>query len=483
MEDKSVYIDVFLKYPLLSETQKRNVHDSLEKLQDTIQRKIVVLDDDPTGTQTVHDVSVYTSWDKESIRQGFLEENLLFFILTNSRSFSEEKTREVHEEIGKNLVEVSKETGKKFILISRSDSTLRGHYPLETETLKDAIEKYSDEIIDGEILIPFFVEGGRYTIEDIHYMQEGNRLIPVGKTEFARDKTFYYTESDLKKWCEEKTKGKYPASNVESVSLTELRNLKTDLIQKKLEQMSGFSKIIVNAVDYGDIEVFLNAYYRALENGKNFIFRSAASLVKVIGMVESRPLLSASEVIGKENGHGGIVLVGSHVRKTSDQLACLKEGELPLEFIEFNQHTVLERGGLDREVKRVTDLVEERIKSGRTVVVFTRRERIDFPDEDPEKQLEMSVRISEAVTSIIGELPVDPGFIIAKGGITSSDVATKALHIRRATVMGQMEPGIPVWRTGAESKFPGMAYMIFPGNVGKKDTLKRILTRLLDFYR
>lgn len=105
------------------------------------------------------------------------------------------------------------------------------------------------------------------------------------------------------------------------------------------------------------------------------------------------------------------------------------------------------------------------------MVVFTRRERLDLDTDDKDKQLEVSVRISNAVTSVVERLTVKPGFIIAKGGITSSDVGTRALHVRKAMVMGQIRPGIPVWKTGPESKFPNMPYVIFPGNVGTEDTL------------
>ena len=76
-------------------------------------------------------------------------------------------------------------------------------------------------------------------------------------------------------------------------------------------------------------------------------------------------------------------------------------------------------------------------------------------------------------------LSIRPGFIIAKGGITSSDVGTKALRVRRATVLGQVRPGIPVWLTGPESKFPEMPYIIFPGNVGEITTLREVVELLL----
>ena len=115
-------------------------------------KKIVVLDDDPTGVQTVHDITVYTNWDRDSIRQGFEEENNLFYIMTNSRGFTAEQTTKAHHEIAAVVDEVARETGREYIFISRSDSTLRGHYPLETKLLRDDYEKYTGKKIDGEIL-------------------------------------------------------------------------------------------------------------------------------------------------------------------------------------------------------------------------------------------------------------------------------------------------------------------------------------------
>ncbi len=77
-------------------------------------RKIVVLDDDPTGVQTVHDIHVYTGWDEESIRKGFLEENNLFYILTNSRGFTEEETTKAHNEIAAVVDKSRRRPGKSI---------------------------------------------------------------------------------------------------------------------------------------------------------------------------------------------------------------------------------------------------------------------------------------------------------------------------------------------------------------------------------
>ncbi|MBQ9497729.1 MAG: hydroxyacid dehydrogenase, partial [Selenomonadaceae bacterium] len=185
-------------------------------------KKIIVLDDDPTGVQTVNGISVYTDWAAESIAAGFAEENSMFFILTNSRAFSAEKTRAEHKKIAERICAARKNFGKDFIIISRSDSTLRGHYPLETQTLRETLEACGKKI-DGEILMPFFKEGGRFTVGDVHYVQEENFLVPAAETEFARDKTFGYASSNLAAYVEEKTRGAFKKESVTCISLEELR--------------------------------------------------------------------------------------------------------------------------------------------------------------------------------------------------------------------------------------------------------------------
>ena len=190
---------------------------------DQCRKKVVVLDDDPTGVQTVHDVSVYTDWEPETFSDGFEEDSRMFFILTNSRGMTAPQTEEAHKKIADGIMKASRKYQKDFILISRSDSTLRGHYPLETEVLREELEAGGQPVFDGEIIYPFFKEGGRYTLNKVHYVKEGDWLVPAGMTEFAKDKSFGYVASDLTEWCEEKTYGKYPADGVVWISITDLR--------------------------------------------------------------------------------------------------------------------------------------------------------------------------------------------------------------------------------------------------------------------
>ena len=417
---------------------------------DALEAKLVVLDDDPTGIQTVHDVAVYTDWEEETLRRALEEEGRMFFVLTNSRSFSQAETVRVHREIARNLSAAARTTGRSFLLLSRGDSTLRGHYPLETQTLREELERQGPVRYDGEILMPYFQEGGRITVGDVHYVRMGGRLVPAGETEFARDTTFAFHASDLKQWCQEKTHGAYPASQVLSIPLEQLRRCDYEGIADTLCRARDFQKIVVNGADDLDAEVFVTGLVLALARGKHFLFRCAA----------------------------GLVVVGSHVDKSTRQLEYLLR-ELPgLCPICLQARRVLEPGGLEAETRRVREEAERAILAGTTAVVFTSRTVLRASSDSVGDNLELSVRIAGAVTGLVGALSLRPRFLVAKGGITSSEIGVRALGVRRAWVLGQIAPGVPVWQTGPESRFPGLPYVIFPGNVGEDSTLFDVVRRL-----
>ncbi|MEG0689081.1 MAG: four-carbon acid sugar kinase family protein, partial [Hungatella sp.] len=325
--------------------------------------KIVVLDDDPTGVQTVHDVSVYTDWSYTNILAGFMEEERTFYILTNSRAMTKEETTKLHQTIARAVARASRETGTPFLLISRGDSTLRGHYPLETQVLFDTLLSAGAECPDGEILIPYFQAGGRYTVENIHYVRYGDALIPAGETEFAKDRTFGYQASDLRDYIEEKTEGRYGADRVAVISLESLRQMDYDGITGQLMELDGFDKMIVNALEPSDLEAFCVSLYRALQQGKRFLFRTAADFVKAVSGISDRAPLRGEELVDAHNPHGGIVVVGSHTAKTTEQMNRL-HGMPNLEFVEFDSDLVL-KDRLDEEVARVVEISEQAIRNGK----------------------------------------------------------------------------------------------------------------------
>ncbi|MGM0874811.1 MAG: four-carbon acid sugar kinase family protein [Bacillota bacterium] len=466
--------EVVATYPPIN---NEAVKDLWNKIRPSFQHKIIVLDDDPTGVQTVHGVSVYTDWSEQTIEKGFREESQIFFILTNSRAFSANETEKVHVEIAERVERISQKYNSPYIIISRGDSTLRGHYPLETLVMKDTIEQQSIRKLDGEVILPFFKEGGRLTVDNIHYVQTDDLLIPAGETEFAKDRTFGYQSSHLGEWVEEKTNGFYSVNETIYITLEMIRNLEIDKIVDQLIQVTNFKKVVVNALEEEDVRVFTIALICALEKGKNFMYRTAATFTKVIGNISSRPLLTREELIDHQSENGGLIVVGSHVKKTTDQLNELKTLS-NLHFIEFDCHLVLDRMAFHKEAGRVLREAETKVAEGITTVIYTKRERLDLGEGMKEEELRLSVEISDSVTSIVRNFSIKPNFIIAKGGITSSDVGTKGLCVKRATVAGQIAPGIPVWKTGEESTFPGIPYVIFPGNVGAVTTLKDVVLEL-----
>jgi len=434
---------------------------TIKQMRSKMDQTIVVLDDDPTGTQTVHSIPVLTEWSVQAIQNEFDAKESIFYILTNSRSLTSEEADKLAKEIGKNLLEASKASGRSFFVISRSDSTLRGHYPNEVDALQEVLGD-QDAI---KILIPAFLEGGRYTINDIHYVQEGDELVPASLTPFAKDKAFGYSHSDLKYYAEEKTHGKINANEVLSISIGDLREGGPELVSKRLESCFAGATCIVNAASYRDLEVFALGM---LNSGRNVILRTAASIVPVLAGMAKKPLLSSKD-FEVENAGGVFIIVGSHVPKTTAQLAELRK-EGTLHALEIDVQRVL--GEDDQMLKENLVRINEILSRKKDVVVFTSRKLISIDDQA--KSLEVGNKISEFMTELVKGLKTRPKCILAKGGITSSDTATKGLNVKKAQVMGQVAPGIPVWKTGAESKFPGSNYVVFPGNVGDDDTLRKV---------
>jgi uncharacterized protein YgbK (DUF1537 family) len=472
--EKILKEEVFANLPMSAESA--NLFSEIETEVQKSPRKVVVLDDDPTGTQTVHGIDVLTGWEVEDLRQAFLSDSKLFYILTNSRSLEVEKARKINAEIARNLCSASSETGVDFDVISRSDSTLRGHYPDELDVLEKVLQQETGIRFDGHLLIPAFFEGGRFTIDDIHYVLEGEQLIPASETEFAKDAVFGYRNSHLAHYIEEKTGGKFLASEVVSVGIADLRLGGPERVAEILLQAGPVKRIIINAAEYIDLEVFVLGLLKAEKAGKRYLVRSSASYVKIRGAVSPIPYLTREEIVSaEENSHGGLVVVGSYVGKTSAQIAAAQRID-NLQSLEVNVEKLLGGAARLEEISRVQNEVQLAIQNGVDIMVYTSRALVK--SDDKEESLNIGQKVSSALVEIVKSLKVQPRFLIAKGGITSSDLATEALGVKSARVIGQVAPGISVWRLKDETTFPGMAYVVFPGNVGTDETLAQVILLL-----
>ena len=256
-------------------------------------RAVVALDDDPTGVQTVHDTIVLAEWDAATLAAELRRSRPLFFLLTNSRSLPEAAATELNRKIAMNLLAAREETGVAFVIASRSDSTLRGHFPAETDALADALGGF-----DGVLLCPAFFEGGRVTAGDVHFVREDDRVLAAAETEFARDATFGYRARTLPTWVEEKSAGRVPSSEVVSISLEEIREGGPDRVAQRLRQMHGGRPVIVNALDYPDLWTVVLGLLQVEGEGKRFLYRTAASFVRARAGIPARLLLTRDELFG-----------------------------------------------------------------------------------------------------------------------------------------------------------------------------------------
>jgi uncharacterized protein YgbK (DUF1537 family) len=461
------------KQELLDRLPDEWPEDLLPEIQQQIKasrRKVVVLDDDPTGTQTVHSIPVLTEWPVETLHDELANDLPAFYLLTNSRSLPPAEAEAMNREIGRNLVEAARQAGRDFAVVSRSDSTLRGHFPGEVEALAGAL----GQEFDAWLIIPFFLEGGRYTINDIHYVAEGGWLVAAGETEFARDAAFGYRASNLRHWVDEKTGGRVPAQAVGSISIDDIRRGGPKQVSERLADLARSSVCVVNAASYRDIEVFTQGLLKAEAHGQKFLYRTAASFVRVRAGLASRSLLTRADFDLRQSA-GGLIVVGSYVPRTTSQVNSLLL-HAGITRIEINVKGLLDENYRQTEIQRLARQADQALRKGETVMLYTSRQLIT--GDDAESSLFIGRRVSEGLVAIAQAISTRPRYLLAKGGITSSDVATQGLNVKRAMVLGQILPGVPVWKLGSESRHPGLDYIVFPGNVGDAQSLVKIVNML-----
>lgn len=437
--------------------------------------RIAVLDDDPTGTQSVHGVTVLTTWETGDLRTALMHPSRTFFVLTNSRSRSRLEAATISRTIATRLADLADELEIDVEVISRSDSTLRGHFPAEIDALQQGFGARGLRY-DGIIICPCFIEAGRITIDDVHWVREGDQFVPVAGTEFAADATFGYRSSNLRAWVQEKANGKTPFEEVGSISLADIRAGGPHRVAELLQEAAGRA-VIVNAASYADLEVFVLGLLDAEGAGCRFLYRTGPSFVRVRAGIEPKRILGPRDIYPDGDRPGsGLVVVGSHAALSTRQLeAAMAMGGL--HPVELSVPRLL-GAGRDDEIDRTVEDIAERLPDS-DVMLYTSRDLVRTAD--PDESLALSRSVSSALVDVVARLDRarPPRFLVAKGGITSSDIATDGLGVRRAEVAGQLLPGaVSVWLLTADSDFPGLPYVIFPGNVGAADTLARVVSIL-----
>ncbi|TLS24099.1 hypothetical protein PpBr36_09121 [Pyricularia pennisetigena] len=442
---------------------------------------LVALDDDPTGTQTCNGIPVLAVWDPATLTAEFrrTRPGSGFFILTNSRALHAPQARSLMREICSNLKAAAAEADVSFEIVLRGDSTLRGHFPLECDVASEVLGEP-----DATLLCPFFLQGGRYTLRDVHYVasEDGKTLVPAAQTPFARDATFGYANSDLREYVVEKSGGAITRERVASLPLEDTRAADgVDRVLRRLLEVDRGSVVIVNAAAEEDVDVVVLALLRAAqEHGKRYLFRTAAAFVSSRLGISPIPPVSAQQLKFTKDA-GGLVIAGSYVPKTTAQLEALvhKSGDrlttvvLDVEKLLQEEEEEEEKGVATAEhgqVSRAIEQAEKEITRGQDVLVMTSRKLV--VGKDAAKSLDIGSTVAAALVSFLVNLKTRPRYVIAKGGITSSDMATKGLGFKRAEIVGQAAAGVPLWRCDEpESKWTGIPYVVFPGNVGSTETL------------
>jgi len=425
--------------------------------------RIAVIDDDPTGCQTVHSVPIMFEWDKQRIIEVFDRYQTVFF-LTNSRALNSNDAEIINKELAYDLKSAIKDRWNLKI-ISRSDSTLRGHFMEEVFALERITGPY-----DGVIFAPFFEEGKRLTFNDTHYIHDDEKgLMPVSESEFAKDKVFGYPMSNLAEWIEFKTSGRISKNRVLSVSIEDIRTGGPEKVADKIFHASSLQPIIINAMHYEDLEKVVWGICLAEMAGKNFLYRTAASFVRVRAGMEKKELIFPPEKMDNF-----LIIVGSYTEKTTSQVEeLIKHTKCTQLIIKLDKIF----SDFDNYLKELIDQANYYIGLKHNLLLITEREYKDFGTHYEIQK--MTKRISSFLSEFVARLRNYPGVIIAKGGITSFEVAKNGLSIGEAEVIGQIEAGVPLLRLSANSKSPGSYYVIFPGNIGNKDSLVNVINKLI----
>jgi uncharacterized protein YgbK (DUF1537 family) len=444
-------------------------------------RRLVILDDDPTGTQTIADLPVLTRWTEDDLRWAIDQATTAFFVLTNTRSLSPADAAARDREVAEVALKVADERGVKLAFASRSDSTLRGHFPLETDVIS-AVCAEAGQPIDGVIVNPAYLDAGRLTVDATHWVRTSEGLIPAATSDFAADATFGYANSRLDAWVEEKTCGRIAAGDVVRITIDDLRTGGPNAVRSLLDSLEGGRVAVVDAASENDLRVLTLAIIDAEAGGKRFVYRVGPSFVRSrSGQAKREPIDAArlESLRGESRPQkGGLVVVGSHVPLTTRQLGRLTES-LPTTTIELDVPTLIgttdPSGYRDSLAKKATAALS---RGGGTVVISTTRQVVTADTGD--ESLAISRAVSSAIVDIVRAVVVasDPAFVIAKGGITSSDVATESLGIVRAWVRGTLLPGIVSLWQPTSGAAQGVPYVVFAGNVGDDESLRAVVERL-----
>ncbi len=438
--------------------------------------KFVVIDDDPTGSQTVHDCLLLLKWDCSTLVKGFESKSNLFFILANTRSLSENDAKLTIEEICKNLKTVitSQAYEEEIIFISRGDSTLRGHNFLEPNALNSCLGPF-----DATFHIPAFIEGKRLTVNGSHFVDK----TPINQTIFARDEIFGFETSNVKNLLFQKSKSQINFEDIQNILLSDIEILndeENNIVFKTLKNFKNNKHVIVDIENYSQLKKF-SLIIKKLTKQKKFLFRTAASFISSISDKKSvskgETLFSNLRIRTKEKSFlPGLIIVGSYVELSTIQLKNLLEisncDPIELDVFEFFKINSSENNHKRMNLFKKKFLKEIRFsfKKGKTPVLFTSRK---FMSLDYFEQFNFYNSLAFFIAELVADLKYEIGYLISKGGITTNVILSNGLNADYVYLEGQILTGISVvtYNLKNNARLPIVTH---PGNIGTKDSLVNI---------
>ncbi|OAE00507.1 four-carbon acid sugar kinase family protein [Arthrobacter sp. OY3WO11] len=486
--------DVLAAYPAEVRIPAELVASTLAASNAETPRVLVVLDDDPTGTQSVADLPVLTQWEVADFIWAFSQSKPAVYVLTNTRSLDPAEAAARNEEVVRNaLAAAGSPQELRLGFVSRSDSTLRGHYPLEPDVIAATVADVSGEKTDGVVLVPAFPDAGRITIGGVHYMRgtgaETGTLAPVSETEFAKDATFGFSTSVMADYVAEKSQGRFAAGSVIVLDLNIIR-ASTDpqataaAIADAIEPATDSTPIVADIVTENDLRALSLGLEEAERRGKKLLYRVGPPFGRARIGQEIRTELSGAEAYAGNTPSeaGGLIVVGSHVGVTTRQLKALTDQHSAARIVEIDVEKLLGAPSVaEAHLDRTVDAVVEALRGG-DVIVHT--SRLLIKADDPAESLRIARTVSAAVVAVVNRTlkTFPPRFVIAKGGITSSDVAAHGLEIRHAIVRGPMLPGIVSLWEPVDGPAKGIPYIVFAGNVGDDQSLADVTRKLSNTF-
>tara|TARA_Y100001968_G_scaffold324142_1_gene362923 strand:+ start:5759 stop:7117 length:1359 start_codon:yes stop_codon:yes gene_type:complete len=440
--------------------------------------KIVVFDDDPTGSQSVYGCPLILDWNERILDKAIDQPSELLFFLANTRSMTSKEAELRTRKICKAFKDTCKRKridNKDILLISRGDSTLRGYGFLEPEIIAQELGPF-----DATFHVPAFIEGGRTTRNGMHLLNN----CPVHLTNFASDKIFGYSTSFLPDWLEEISQGKISSKSVLLITSEQLNfainsNKGMNKLFEFLQDLSDNSFVVVDAENTSQLSVFAKTVMK-LMGQKKFLFRSAASLISAFAQLPVNSIkpfdLAALRIRNKSlKLKLGLIIVGSHVKLADQQLEillkdCACEGiELPVRKIARILDGSLPNLLLNDLENQWFFELKNILDSGKTPVLFTSRGEIHFASNA--SRMIFGLELANLMARLFKRILPDLGYVISKGGITTQILLEKGLDVGMVHLKGQILPGLSmVWpETNDISK--QIPIITFPGNLGSKETL------------